>query len=156
MIRLTLSQEPSWIDLGQDVQVQVLPLTALRMALARDDALFVDLPEGASAETVLAHLAVAVAKVAIVAWRGVGDAGGEPVEPTPATVEALMLQEPALLSAFHVAALQPVLLLAAEKKRSAPSPGGTSAGARDTATPAGKPAPRAPTGSTARRPRKAG
>lgn len=156
MIRLNLSQEPAWHDLGGGVRVQARPLTSLRMALARDDALFAGLPEGASPEVVLAHLSVAVAKVVITGWEGVGDAEGNTIEPTPGAVEALMLQEPALLGAFHMAVLQPILLLAAEKKRSAPLRNGTSAGAPDTAPPAATPAKTARTRSAARKPRKAG
>ena len=52
MIRLNLSREPSWLDLGHDVRVRVAPLTTSLMAAARSDPAVAALPEGASNENI--------------------------------------------------------------------------------------------------------
>jgi hypothetical protein len=76
--------------------------------------------------------AVALARLAIVAWEGVGDAKGNPVEPGPETIPALMDIWP-IFEAFQTRYVQKGLLLEQEKNASAPSQPGSGAGARTTA-----------------------
>ena len=79
MIRLNLSREPSWLDLGHDVRVRVAPLTTSLMAAARSDPAVAALPEGASNETIAVTMAKALARLVVLEWEGVGDAEGNPV-----------------------------------------------------------------------------
>ena len=62
MIRLNLSREPIWLDLGHDVRVRVAPLTTSLMAAARSDLAVAALPEGASNETIAVTMAKALAR----------------------------------------------------------------------------------------------
>ena len=50
MIRLDLSAEPKWLDLGAGLRLHVLPVTTAIMVAARNDAAVEALPEGASKE----------------------------------------------------------------------------------------------------------
>ena len=63
MIRLNLSREPSWLDLGHDVRVRVAPLTTSLMAAARSDPAVAALPEGASNEAIAVTMAKALARL---------------------------------------------------------------------------------------------
>lgn len=45
MIRLDLSREPRWLDLGHGVRLRVGPLTTALMAAARSDPTVTSLPE---------------------------------------------------------------------------------------------------------------
>ena len=135
MIRLNLSREPSWLDLGHDVRVRVAPLTTSLMAAARSDPAVAALPEGASNETIAVTMAKALARLVVLDWQGVGDAAGEPVPVTPEGIEALLDILP-LFEAFQLRYVSKGLMLEAEKNGSAPSPNGTSAGATSIADPA--------------------
>ena len=135
MIRLNLSREPSWLDLGHDVRLHVAPLTTSLMAAARSDPAVAALPEGASAETVSVTMAKALARLAVLEWEGVGDGAGEPVPVTPEGIDALLDILP-LFEAFQLRYVSKGLLLEEEKNVSAPLPNGTSAGATSTADPA--------------------
>ena len=90
MIRLNLSREPSWLDLGHDVRVRVAPLTTSLMAAARSDPAVAALPEGASNETIAVTMAKALARLVVLEWEGVGDAEGNPVHVTPEGIDALL------------------------------------------------------------------
>ena len=135
MIRLNLSREPSWLDLGHDVRVRVAPLTTSLMAAARSDAAVAALPEGASNETIAVTMAKALARLVVLEWEGVGDAEGNPVPITPEGIDALLDILP-IFEAFQLRYVSKGLLLEAEKNGSAPSPNGTSAGATSIADPA--------------------
>jgi len=141
MIRLNLRREPCRLALGHGVTVTVLPPTSALMMIARREA--ADSLAEHEAERVT-KLIKAVARLAIVAWEGVGDAEGKPAEPTPDNIDALLDLYP-IAEAFERDYLGPVFLLDAEKNGYAPSPTGTSAGAHATATPADQTAPSAPT-----------
>jgi hypothetical protein len=143
MIRLNLSREPSWLDLGHDVRVRVAPLTTSLMAAARSDPAVAALPEGASNETIAVTMAKALARLVVLEWEGVGDAEGNPVPVTPEGIDALLDILP-IFEAFQLRYVSKGLLLEAEKNGSAPSPNGTSAGATSTADPAAAPAANAP------------
>ncbi|MTW18353.1 hypothetical protein GJ689_19305 [Rhodoplanes serenus] len=145
MIRLNLSREPRWLDLGHGVRVQVDPLTSAVLMAARSD-LRESLPEDGSIAGHAAAVALvkAIARIGIRDWEGVGDTDGIPVPPTPERIDAL-LDLPPLYDAFERDHVGPALLLADEKNAFAPSPNGTSAGATDTAAPAPGGARSAPT-----------
>ena len=76
MIRLDLSREPRWLDLGHGVRLRVAPLTTSLMAAARSDPSVTGLPEGASNETIAVTMAKALARLVVLDWEGVGDADG--------------------------------------------------------------------------------
>lgn len=143
MIRLDLSREPRWLDLGHDVRVRVAPLTTSLMAAARSDATVAALPEGASNETIAVTMAKALARLVVLEWEGVGDAEGNPVPVTPEGIDALLDILP-LFEAFQLRYVSKGLLLEAEKNVSAPLPNGISAGATSIADPAPELVPSAP------------
>lgn len=143
MIRLNLSREPSWLDLGHDVRVRVAPLTTSLMAAARSDPAVAALPEGASNETIAVTMAKALARLVVLEWEGVGDAEGEPVPVTPEGIDALLDILP-IFEAFQLRYVSKGLLLESEKNGSAPLPNGISAGATSIADPAAAFAANAP------------
>ena len=112
MIRLQLSPDPQWLDLGHGVRLQLLPLTTALMVATRSDPAVQDIDPEASNDARAAIFAGALARRAVVDWEGVGDENGA------------------------VVAVSPGMLLDAEKNVSAPLPNGTSAGATATARPA--------------------
>ena len=79
MIRLDLSREPRWLDLGHGVRLRVAPLTTSLMAAARSDPSVTGLPEGASNETIAVTMAKALARLVVLDWEGVGDTDGNAV-----------------------------------------------------------------------------
>ena len=143
MIRLDLSREPRWLDLGHGVRVHVGPLTTSLMAAARSDPAVTSLPEGASNETIAVAMAKALARLVVLDWEGVGDEAGEPVLVTPEGINALLDILP-LFEAFQLRYVSKGLLLEQEKNGSAPSASGTSAGATSTVDPVPAPVPSAP------------
>ena len=77
MLRLNLSSEPEWLDLGHGVRVRVVPCTSAIMAAARgSDAVEALVAAGASEAELALALAKAMAGIAILDWEGVGDADG--------------------------------------------------------------------------------
>ena len=120
MIRLQLSPEPQWLDLGHGVRLQLLPLTTALMVATRSDPAVQALEADASNDSRAAVFAAALARRAIVDWDGVGDADGT------------------------VIAVSPGMRLDAEKNGSAPLPTGTSVGATATAQPVKRSARTAP------------
>ena len=137
MIRLDLSREPRWLDLGHGVRLRVTPLTTALMVASRSDAAVEALPETASDEEQALVFAKAIARRAVAAWEGVGDADGTPVPVTPAGIDALLEVWP-IFEAFQAVYVSKGLLLDAEKNASAPSPTGALAGATATASPAAR------------------
>ena len=147
MLRLDMTRKPAWHDMPGGVRLKLLPITTALMAEARRDPDVVEAlqsvpPEGEDAEAsratdeaVAIPFAVALARLAIAAWEGVGDAKGNPVEPGPETIPALMDVWP-IFEAFQARYVQKGLLLEQEKNVSAPSQPGSGAGARTTAGPA--------------------
>ncbi|MFN3727524.1 MAG: hypothetical protein ACK4SZ_14610 [Allosphingosinicella sp.] len=134
MIRLDLSREPRWLDLGHGVRLRVGPLTTALMAAARSDPAVTSLPEGASNETIAVVMAKALARLVVEDWEGVGDAEGTPVPVTPEGIDALLDILP-LFESFQLRYVSKGLLLEAEKNDSAPLPSGISAGATSIADP---------------------
>ncbi|MBP7586433.1 MAG: hypothetical protein KBA72_00665 [Thermoanaerobaculia bacterium] len=137
MLRLDLTAEPRWLDLGHGVRIRVASLTTALMVAARSDAAIEALPATASDEERALVFAKAIARRAVTDWEGVGDADGSPTPVTPEGIDALLEVWP-IFEAFQAAFVSKGLLLDSEKNVSAPSPTGTSAGAIATARPAAK------------------
>ena len=135
MIRLDLSTEPKWLDLGSGLRLLVLPVTTATMVAARNDPDVEALPKDASQEQMAVVMAKAVARRVVTDWEGVGDANGKPVAVTPEGIDSLLDIWP-VFEAFQTRCLAPHLMLEAEKNVSSPLPTGTSAGAKATARPA--------------------
>jgi hypothetical protein len=135
MLRLDLTSEPRWLDLGHGVRLRVAPLTTALMVASRSDHAVEALPDTASDEERALVFAKAIARGAVSDWEGVGDAEGNPAPLTPEGIDALLEVWP-LFEAFQAVYVAKSLLLDAEKNVSAPSPTGTSAGATATARPA--------------------
>ena len=145
MIRIQLSPEPQWIDLGHGVRLQLLPLTTALMVATRSDPAVQDLEANASNDTRAAVFAAALARRAIIDWEGVGDADGNVLEITPEGIDALLSLWP-IFEAFNLLYVSRGMLLDAEKNGFAPSPTGTSAGATAIARPVKRSARTAPRG----------
>lgn len=88
-------------------------------------------------------IVTAFAQLGIVAWEGVGDADGKPIEPTPAAILAYM-SDWRVWDAVNRLYVQPALTGADEKNASAPSRNGTSGAGKNTAQAAKPPAQNAP------------
>ena len=145
MIRLNLTATPEWLDLAPGLRLLVGPLTTALMVSARGDPAIADLPEGAATEEAALAMAKALARRAILEWEGIGDADGNPIDPRPEAIDALLDLWPAF-EAFQTTYVAKALLLDAEKNASVPLPTGPSAGAKATARPAQDPVPTAPRG----------
>ena len=135
MLTLDLSNEPRWLELAPGVRVQLRPLTTALMVATRSDPAVEAVPEEASDEERALAFAKALARKAVLAWEGVGDADGNAINPSPEAIDALLDIWP-IFEAFQLAYVSRGLLLEQEKNASAPLPNGPSAGASDTATPA--------------------
>ena len=135
MIRIQLSPEPQWLDLGHGVRLQLLPLTTALMVATRSDRVVQGLVADASNDSRAAVFAAALARRAVVDWEGVGDAEGNVLPVTPEGIDALLSLWP-IFEAFNLHYVSRGMLLDAEKNGSAPSPTGTSAEATATARPA--------------------
>ena len=149
MIRLDLSREPQWLDLGHDVRLKLLPLTTALMVATRADPAVQDLDPEASNDARAAIFAGALARRAVVDWEGVGDGEGNILPVTPEGIDALLALWP-IFEAFNLQYVSRGMLLDAEKNASAPSPTGTSAGAMPIARPAGRATPAQASATTAR------
>jgi len=151
MLTLDLTNEPRWHDLAPGVRVQLRPLTTALMVATQSDPAVAAVPDEATdadpAEVTEAGPAVisdeeramvfakALARRAVLAWDGIGDADGNPIDPRPEAIDALLDIWP-IFEAFQLAYVSKSLLLEQEKNASALSPNGPSAGASDTAKPA--------------------
>ena len=135
MIRIQLSPEPQWFELGHGVRLQLLPLTTALMVATRSDPAVQALAADASNDTRAAVFATALARRAIIDWDGVGDADGNQMEVTPEGIDALLSLWP-IFEAFNLHYVSRGMLLDAEKNGFAPSLTGASAGATAIARPA--------------------
>ena len=128
MLRLDLTSEPRWLDLGHGVRLRLAPLTTALMVAARADLAVAALPETATPEALALAMAKALARRAVLDWEGVGDAAGDPLAVSPEGVDALLDIWP-VFEAFQTGYVAKGLMLEQEKNASAPSPTGPSAGA---------------------------
>ncbi|MFC3119913.1 hypothetical protein ACFOHS_22650 [Jhaorihella thermophila] len=129
MLTLDLSNEPRWHDLAPGVRVQLRPLTTALMVATRSDPVVEAVPREASDEERALAFAKALARRAVLAWEGVGDANSQPIDPSPEAIDALLDIWP-IFEAFQLAYVSKGLLLEQEKNASAPLPSGPSAGGR--------------------------
>ena len=143
MIRINLSPEPQWQDLGHGVRLKLMPLTKALMVATRSDPAIQSLEADASNDTRAAVFAAALARRAIIDWEGVGDADGGVIAVSEGGIDALLSLWP-IFEAFNLHYVSPGMLLDAEKNGSAPSPTGTSVGATVTARPVKRSARTAP------------
>jgi hypothetical protein len=132
MLRLDLTSEPRWLDLGHGVRLRVAPLTTALMVAARADLAVAALPGTATPEALALAMAKALARHAVLDWEGVGDAEGRPLPLSPEGIDALLDVWP-VFEAFQTGYVAKGLVLEQEKNASAPSPSGASAGATPTA-----------------------
>ena len=145
MLTLDLTNQPRWHDLAPEVRVQLRPLTTALMVATRSDPVVEAIPEEASDEQRAVAFAKALARRAVLSWEGIGDADGNPIDPDPDAVDALLDVWP-IFEAFQLTYVSKGLLLEQEKNVSALSPTGPSAGATDTATRVKRRAETAPRG----------
>ncbi|MEI4234881.1 hypothetical protein [Roseovarius sp. D22-M7] len=149
MLTLDLTNTPRWHELASGVRVQLRPLTTALMVATRSDPAVEAMPEDATDEERAVAFGKALARRAVLAWDGIGDADGNPIEPSPETIDALLDVWP-IFEAFQLTYVSKGLLLEQEKNASALSPSGPSAGASDTAKRARKRAKTAPRSKTSR------
>ena len=143
MLRLNLTQEAQWLDLGHGVEILVAPMTtALMMAARKEAQQQITVPkdaelsdEGIDTDGIALAMAKAVACIAIQDWKGVGDANGFSIPVSPEGIDALLDIWP-IFEAFQTRYVARAMILDAEKNASPPLPIGTSAGAATTAKPA--------------------
>lgn len=96
MLKLdTNPRDPFWLDLVPGVRVKVRPISVGAMLLARAaaaDALRLQSEAPAFEATVSAGAVFTrtLAKAGIIEWEGVGDAKGDPVEPSPKAIDQLL------------------------------------------------------------------
>ena len=118
MLRLNLSNEPRWIDLGHGVRLLVEPLTTAIMLAARSDPTIVaaagDAEGSASNDDLARIVAKAVARIVVKDWEGVGDEDGKPLPITPDGIDALLELWP-IFEAFQTKYIAGALILDAEK-----------------------------------------
>jgi len=122
MLTLDLPVEPYWLDLPRGVRVEIRPVTTAVMAAAQagsarrlgalraaSDDLDPDMARGLA----FAFLVKALARHAVTAWEGVGDAAGKPLPLSPEAVERLMDMDE-MAAAFWDRATGPVAAVALE------------------------------------------
>jgi len=144
MLKLDLSNKPTWLDLGHGVRVLLGPLTTAMMVAARNDPAIMALPEDTPDEESALAFAKALARNTMLDWEGVGDVDGHNIPVSPEAIDALLDVWP-LFEAFQTDYVAKGLVLDQEKNVSAPSLNGSSAAAqtiakraRKTAKPARK------------------
>ena len=118
MLRLNLSTEPQWLDLGHGVRLLVEPLTTAIMLAARSDPAIVaaatDAETSASNDDLARIVAKAVARIVVRDWEGVGDEDGEPMAISHDGIDALLELWP-IFEAFQTKYIAGGLILDAEK-----------------------------------------
>lgn len=139
MLMLDLTNQPRWHELAPGVRAELRPLTTALMVATRSDPAVESVPEHATDEERAVAFAKALARRAVLAWEGIGDADGNEIEPDPAAIDALLDIWP-IFEAFQLTYVSKGLLLEQEKNVSASLPTGPSAGAIDTVKPVSKPA----------------
>jgi len=120
MLKLNLSAEPHWLDLGHGVRLFVEPLTTAIMLAARSDPAILDATVDAEGDAAPSNddlariVAKAVARIVVKDWEGVGDAEGKPLPLTPEGLDALLELWP-IFEAFQTEYIAGALILDAEK-----------------------------------------
>ncbi|WP_296428188.1 hypothetical protein [Yoonia sp.] len=120
MLRLNLSNELLWLDLGHGVRLLVEPLTTAVMLAARSDPAIMAATQSADVENSPSNddlariVAKAVARIVVKDWEGVGDADDKPLPVTPDGIDALLEIWP-IFEAFQTCYIAGALILDAEK-----------------------------------------
>lgn len=114
MLKIHRQREPAWLNLTQGVRVKVKPATTALVMAARHAAALIDGKDHAAAGLRTATLITELAKLAIIAWEGVGDDKGKLASITPEGVIALMELWP-IADAFEREYLAAMYLLDQEK-----------------------------------------
>lgn len=114
MLKLDLAQTARWIDVAPGVRLHLRPLTTALMVATRNDPEVVALASDMSDEDRALIFAKALGCRAILAWEGVGDADGTPIEVSPDGVHALLDIWP-IFEAFQTAYVAKALVLEQEK-----------------------------------------
>ena len=118
MLRLILSNELSWLDLGHGVRLLVEPLTTAIILAARSDPTIIaaagDAEGSASNDDLARIVAKAVARIVVKDWEGVGDEDGKLLPLTPEGIDALLELWP-IFEAFQTKYIAGALILDAEK-----------------------------------------
>jgi hypothetical protein len=120
MLRLNLSNEPQWLDLGHGVRLLLEPLTTAVMLAARSDPAILAATQGAEGDGAASNddlariVAKAVSRIVVNDWEGVGDAEGNPLPVTPDGIDALLEIWP-IFEAFQTKYIAGALILDAEK-----------------------------------------
>ena len=120
MLRLNLSNEPQWLDLGHGVRLFVEPLTTAVMLAARSDPAILTATEnlqgstGANNDDLALVVAKAVARIVVKDWEGVGDTDGKPLSVTSDGIAGLLEIWP-IFEAFQTRYIAGALILDAEK-----------------------------------------
>lgn len=115
LLKLTVDREPFWLDLVPGVRVQFRPISVAAILLARTAAADV-LRAGGDDIMVKAGIAFtrSLAHSGIAAWEGIGDADGNPVEPSKETIDAALELWP-VFDAIDRLYVGPALIQDAEK-----------------------------------------
>jgi hypothetical protein len=122
MLTLDLPVEPYWLDLPHGVRVEIRPVTTAVMAAAQSAssrrlgavrASDADLDPDMARGLAFAFLVKALARHAVTAWEGVGDAAGKPLPLSPEAIERLMDMDE-MAAAFWDRATGPVATVALE------------------------------------------
>lgn len=144
MLRLIDLSQPTWLDLGYGVEIEVRPFnTALMLeirAALRQEVVSGDFDADLADHEKGRRFTRAAAMLAIRDWRGVGNEAGEPISCTPDGVSALM-DIYQIHEAFERLYVQPRIVLDAEKNGSSPGQNGTSARVEEATTAEGATAP---------------
>ncbi|WP_375698007.1 hypothetical protein [Pseudophaeobacter sp. TrK17] len=120
MLRLNLSNEPHWLDLGHGVRLLVEPLTTAVMLAARSDPAILAATQVAEGEDAASNddlariVAKAVARIVVKDWEGVGDTEDKPLPVTPSGIDALLEIWP-IFEAFQTKYIAGALILEQEK-----------------------------------------
>jgi hypothetical protein len=83
MLTLDLTNAPRWHDLSPGVRLQLRPLTTALMVATRSDPAVEAVPEEAADEERAVAFTKALARRAVLAWDGIGDADGNPSTRAP-------------------------------------------------------------------------
>ena len=120
MLRLNLTSQPYWLELGHGVRLFVEPLTTAVMLAARSDPVIMaaaqggDVEDSPSNDDLARIVAKAVARIVVKDWDGVGDEDGKALPVTAAGIDALLELWP-VFEAFQTRYIAGALILDAEK-----------------------------------------
>lgn len=156
MKRLNLNPEPRWVEIDKELSVAVRPIGAFELGELVENQPALQRVSGGqaggeAAETLsiseLLDLVAEIAELAFTDWT-VSDENGERLPVSGETARLLVRAEPGLAGPLIENVLMPAVRqaeeLAAEKNGSAPSPNGSTAGAKTTAAAASGRARNAP------------